>query len=174
MLWVLLAGLVVGQAESASIVDRLVGEWHHSGGPQAEREIENAVERAIDSMSFLSRGIARRRLLAASRIPQSLRIARDGDLVKIVFDDRERRSRIGTAPIKVIGSSGDELDYTVRIEDEALVQRFEGESGGRINTLYRQDEVIIVKVTIHSVRLPANVVYKLRYTRSTLASESVD
>jgi hypothetical protein len=117
-------------------------------------------------MIFLARSIARDRLQSSNRIPKTLRIARAAGRVRIAFDGRERETALGADPIRIVGRHGDELDYTLRLHDGWLVQRFEGENGGQINAMRAEGDTVVVRVTVFSSRLPANLVYELRYVRS--------
>jgi hypothetical protein len=109
--------------------------------------------------------IARSRLREANPIPGRLTIERAGERVRISFDGRLRETALHARPIIVIGLAGDELRYRLEVDRGALVQRFDGEAGGRLNTIRLEGDLLIVHVVIFSGSLPMNVSYDLRYLR---------
>src|SRR5688500_5412244 len=121
--------------EDTQILDRLAGEYQHAGGDEDQRALEAAIDRTVGAMMWIARGIARSRLRETNQIPRSLRIVRAGERVKIQFDGHEREAIPRMPPITVVGMTGDELAYTLAVERNTLVQRFEGERGGRINSI---------------------------------------
>jgi hypothetical protein len=148
------------------VLDKVVGEYQHSGGRSAEDEVREAIERVVRQMSWFSRAIARRRLRASNEIPQTLRIERDGERVTIAFDGRERKVSVGGPPISVDGIHGDDLRYSLEIRGATLVQRFDDGGSGRINEFRADGDAVMVKVRVYSDRLPKDVVYELRYVRA--------
>ena len=157
--------LFASQLPQDAVLDRLAGEYQHSGGEADQRGIEQAIDQVVGEMVWIARDIARDRLRETNQIPRTLRIVRDGHRIRISFDGREREASVRGAPVKVVGITGDALDYTLDVSSSCLVQRFEDERGGRINMIRAEGDVLVVRVTIFSARLPANVVYELRYTR---------
>jgi hypothetical protein len=148
----------------ASPVDALVGRHRFSGGEAQKAAIARAVEDVVDRMGLLSRGIARKRLLAANAIPRAIEIARDGDLVTVVIDDRRYVARIGGKPVKVRGSDGKPSRMRYRMRNGSLVQVFDAAEGDRINVFTpREGGGIALHVTITSPKLPADVKYRLSY-----------
>jgi hypothetical protein len=90
---------------------------------------------------------------------------RDDDRIRIAFDGRERETALSCAPVKVVGIDGGMLDYSLSVAGRSLVQRFEGGGGGQLNAIRVEGDQLIVKVTVYSRKLPANLVYELRYAR---------
>ncbi len=166
MLAVLFAALLSSQTGvDGTALDRFAGRWKHAGGDGDQRAVEAAIERVVAEMSWIARDIARSRLRATNEIPKTLEIVRSGDRVRIAFDGREREAALQMPPITIVGVTGDELAYTLNLSSGALVQRFEGSRGGRLNTIRMEGDAIVVRVTIFSNSLPANVVYDLRYVQ---------
>jgi hypothetical protein len=113
----------------------------------------------------VSTGIARSRLRETNLIPRRVKIARVRDNIQISFDERLRETSLHARPIVVVGLSGDELHYRLEVEGSALVQRFDGGAGGRLNTIRLDGDVLMIRVVVFSESLPANVTYDLRYVR---------
>jgi hypothetical protein len=123
--------VLVAQTVALGTVDRLAGEYRHAGGAEDRCSVQNAIERAVDLMLWPASEIARSRLREANPIPGRLTIERAGERVRISFDGRLRETALHANPIIVIGLAGDELRYRLEVGDGALVQRFDGEAGGR-------------------------------------------
>ena len=117
-------------------------------------------------MSFLARGIARGRLKDRNPIARAVHLEQEGDRVAVAFDGRRYAGQVGAAPVVVSGTGGDPLRLTFRRRGDTLVQRFDGERGGRTNTFtVGADGRLRVEVTVRSPRLPGDVVYRLTYAR---------
>jgi hypothetical protein len=165
---VLLAGEVTFAAGSpeVALAERMAGEYRHVGGEADRAGIDRAIDVVADQASFIARGIMRRRLHESNGIGERIRIEQHGDEVTIAYNGPPRTARIGGPPVHFTARTGDELAYTLRSDGRRLVQRFEGKRGGRINSFHLDGDQLVVRVTIFSDRLPADVVYELRYART--------
>lgn len=163
----LLFGQVAGAQTSPglAVVDRLAGEYHHVGGDADLARISKAIDAVADSANWFIRGVMRSRLKESSRIAEQIKIERTEDRVHITYNGPTRTTEIGAPPIRITAGSGDVLGYTLSARKKRLVQRFDGDRGGRINSFRLEDGMLIVRVTIFSKMLPRNVVYELRYQR---------
>lgn len=141
-------------------VDVFAGEYAYASG-----SAERGIEAVVDQMVFFVRPIARGRLSDSNRPAARLRITEAGGEVQITFDGRTRITAVDAAPVEIIGLTGKRLAYTLKLVDGALVQTFHGASGGRINTLRVAGDGLVIQVRVYSPRLPADVLYELRYTR---------
>lgn len=163
----LTAGQVAG-AESGpglALVDSLAGEYRHVGGEADHARIMKAIDEVADSANWFIRGLMRSRLKESNTIAEEITIDRSGEKVQITYNGPTRTNKIGAPAVRIVAGSGDELDYTLSARGSRLIQRFEGERGGRINSFRLDGSMLIVRVTIFSKRLPQNVVYELRYRR---------
>jgi hypothetical protein len=157
--------LIAAQTTAFETVDRMAGEYRHAGGPEDRCSIEAAIERAVELMFWPASDIARSRLRETNPIPRRVMIRRAGANVQISFDGRLRETALHSRPVVVIGLSGDEVRYRLEVESGALVQRFDGDAGGRLNTIRLEGDLLIVRVVVFSQSLPVNVTYDLRYAR---------
>jgi len=154
-------------ATAASLVGPLVGRYRFVGGQAQRAGIARAVEDVVARMGVLSRGIARKRLLAASEIPSTIEIAADGDLVTVAIDGRRHVARLGGKSVRVRGRDGKRSHMRYRMHERSLVQVFDASEGDRINTFSpREGGGITLHVTIRSPKLPADVRYRLSYRRA--------
>ncbi len=152
--------------EQKAHADQLVGTYAHVGG-QAERDaVLAAIEDVVSDMNVIARGIARDRLQESNPVPKKLSIVRDGGTLSVAFDGRKYAAPLDGSSVKVVGVTGDTLDYRVTVDGERLRQHFVGEKGGRTNTMKRRgDKRLKVKVKVSSGSLPKPLEYSLTLER---------
>jgi hypothetical protein len=141
---------------------RFVGSSHERAARQA------AIDRGVDSLFFMIRGIARSRLSAGTKIDPS---------VSFAFDDTSIHVRIPAATEAISPVSGAAVDYvnhgehtllSQRISAGKLTQRFVADQGKRENewVLLPDARTLLLKVTVSSPKLSAPVIYTLTYQRA--------
>ncbi|HZO13033.1 MAG TPA: hypothetical protein VFB62_07235, partial [Polyangiaceae bacterium] len=109
---------------------------------------------------------ARRRLKAAARVPEKIKIHIDDDTITIELGTEVYRAPANGKPVMVPGSDGD-VELRMHVTESALVQRFSTGEGGKDNTFRRAgDKKMRVAVRIHSGKLPKDLEYQLTYTRT--------
>jgi hypothetical protein len=153
-----------GPVDTATVA-RFAGEWQ--GQATATATVEQAVKQVTDSMSVLTRGIARGRLLKANAAPARIRMQQDGGALRIQFEDRP------AVTLPLSGSSVKDGERTMRLEPEgetgaALRQIGETDQGRRVN-VYRLGpgaDAMTMAVTVTSPRLPSPLTYTLSFTRA--------
>ena len=177
-LGVLLAGLATLQAAPAAPADggldidelrrRYAGEYQFIGGANERALVPAAVERSVDGMFFIARGIAYDRLVRTCEICSSYTIAFGGGNISVAGPCQ----RTDVSP-----EDGRESDHRTKLDDtsklsqrfagESLVQNFRGEEGARkvVWTLLPDGETLRVQVVISSKHLPRPVDYTLTYRR---------
>lgn len=135
---------------------------------QSEPHIEQAIEKAVAEMNFVTRPIARGRLKKTNPAYQRIRIGQEGAQISIQFDERKpvQMPADGSA-IRWTREDGEVFDVSATHEGGALLQRFKAEDGERINrfSLSPDGAELTLDVTITSPRLPAPVKYTLTYQR---------
>jgi hypothetical protein len=141
-----------------------VGSYRHSGGQAEQNALESAVDDVVQDMNVLAREIARKRLLAANRIPTSLEISTSAERMTIQFDDRSYTATLGGPAVDVVGITGDPLRMTLRMRDAKLLQHFVGDKGKRTNTIRRNAEKVAIHVVVESDSLPKKLVYELTFS----------
>ena len=147
---------------------RYAGEYLFVGGDAERARIPPAVERSVDGMFFVARGIAYQRLLKTCEICSRYTIAFGGGNATVA----------GSCQIPDVSpDDGREADHTTklgdtsklsqRFVDQTLVQDFRADEGARkvIWTLLPDGDTLRVQVIITSKHLPHPVDYSLTYRR---------
>jgi hypothetical protein len=147
---------------------RFAGDYRFVGGATERALVPAAVQRSVDGMFFISRGIAYDRLLRNCEICSTYGLSFSGGQVTIrgpcqlpdigPDDGREVEHRT---------KHGDLSKLSQRFVDGALVQDFRGEQGSRrvVWTLQPDGETLRVQMVITSGHLPHAVDYTLTYRR---------
>ena len=156
---------------------RYAGEYVFVGGNAERAGIPAAVERSVDGMFFISRGIAYDRLLRTCEICPRYTFAFGGGKITIAGscqipdvspdDGRETDHRT---------KLGDTSKLSQRFVDQTLVQDFRAEEGFRkvIWTLLPDGDTLRVQVIVGSKHLPRSVDYTLTYRRKVPPPASPD
>jgi hypothetical protein len=161
-----LAALVqAADAEAADSIELSSG-YRFSGGMRERKAIDRAIEDVVADMSFVTRPIARRRLKAAARVAERVRIDVDDDAITTELDGEVYTAPADGKPIRVADSDGDKVELRMRATKSALEQRFSSDDGGKDNTfrLVGGTKMRLV-VRIHSGKLPKDLEYELSYRR---------
>jgi hypothetical protein len=175
----LLAAFAVrAQAEVPSMAEleqRFSGEYRFVGGEAEKKAVPAAVERSVDGMFFISRGIAYDRLLRVCEVCSSYRLSFTGGVVDVrspcqLADQSPDDGRAVDHTTK----DGDTSKLSQRFIDGTLQQDFVGEGGSRrvVWTLTPDGEGLRVHITITSKHLPNAVDYSLSYRRASAAAAS--
>jgi hypothetical protein len=136
---------------------------------EASDNVNQAIERAVARMNFVTRPIARGRLRRTNVPYERLVIDFDQQQVRVT---RDQTAAIVTpasgTPIKWTREDGEVLDVSTAWENGRLEQTFRAEDGQRVNT-YSLDASgrLNLEVTITSPRLAAPLRYKLVYNRAS-------
>lgn len=147
-------------------VDDLLGNYVHVGGKAEQDAVLEAIDDVVADMNVFARGIARDRLRESNPVPKKLEISRNGDEITIAFDGRKYAAPLDGSSVKVVGVTGDTLDYRVSLGEDKLRQHFAGGKGKRVNTLRRRgDKRLKVAVKVSSDSLPKPLQYTLTLER---------
>jgi hypothetical protein len=147
---------------------RFTGTFRYAGKPAEDAGRRAAIDRAIDSLFFAIRGIARSRLSTETRIDP---------WVQFSFERGSIRVHLASGPDAVAPETGAAVDYlsdgehsklTERVGGGKLVQVFSTDEGRRTNefSLAPDNTTLTEKVVISSPKLSAPLVYVLTYRRS--------
>jgi hypothetical protein len=137
----------------------LVGRYRYDSGRSNMRKSVDAV---VGEMGVLSRGIARKRLLAANDVPKSIAIRQEGTEVTVEIDKRVYTATLGGGSRRVKGLNGDPSRMRLAMRGDALYQTFQTDEGERINAFSaREDGGLNMTVRITSRQLPDDVFYRL-------------
>jgi hypothetical protein len=146
----------------------LAGEYVFVGGSAERASVPAAVERSVDGMFFIARGIAYDRLLKNCEVCARYTIAFSAGNVSVAGpcqvpdvspeDGREVDHR---------NKLGETSKLSQRIVGETLVQEFRGDGGTRkVTWTWLPDgDTLRIEFTITSGHLPRPVDYSLTYRR---------
>lgn len=154
------------RAAGADAIRPFLGSFRHAGGDQERAARDQAVERVVAELNFLVRSIARSRLLGATPIPPTVRIATDGSSLTVANDGRIYTAPLDGRSVKATGVTGDPVELRYRIAEGKIVQTCDGDGGGRSNTFELAGERLVMHVRIYSPRLPKDVQFKLTFART--------
>ncbi|HUM09998.1 MAG TPA: hypothetical protein VLT82_03510 [Myxococcaceae bacterium] len=173
VLGVLHPSLVTGVDGAPSVDelrDRYAGEYLFVGGAAERALVPAAVERSVDGMFFIARGIAYDRLLRTCEICSSYTLGFGGGNISVsgpcqltdVSPDDGREVHHRT-------KLGDASELSQRFVQETLVQTFRAEDGARkvVWRMLPDGETLRVQMLITSKHLPHPVDYTLTYRRKT-------
>ena len=150
-------------------LDRLVGAYRFVGGPEEVRQVERAIDEAVDEMNVFIRGIARRRLKEPNLPTDGLRI--------FIQDGAITVARTGQPSISAPANgkrvtwknprNGNELRVAHRIRaDGALEQDLIGDRGVSTNVFSLLDNGhLMMKTTVESEKLPSTIRFTTTYAR---------
>ncbi len=175
----LLATALAGASplDAGELGQRYAGEYRFSGGTTERESIPAAVERSVDGMFFISRGIAYDRLMQVCEICSRYHLGFTDAQVTVAGPCRlSDVSPADGSEVDHRTKSGDTSKLSQRFVDGALVQYFRGEEGARkvVWTLGPDGVSLAVHVTITSKHLPHDVDYTLSYKRVTPAVSDAD
>jgi hypothetical protein len=147
---------------------RFNGSFRYAGSTGEEAARRAAIDRAIDSLFFAIRGIARSRLSNGTKIDPWVSFSLAASKIRV---------RIPLSPEAVSPDDGAAVDYvndgersklSQRIAGSKITQVFAADEGKRMNewVLSPDGATLVLNVTISSPKLTRPVVYSLTYKRS--------
>jgi hypothetical protein len=155
-------------------LDRFVGVYRFVGGPKEVREVERAIDDAVDELNVLIRGIARRRLEEPNLPTDELRISVDGDSITIARSGQPEISAPTTGRVVTWENpdNGNELRVAhVVVKDGRLEQRLIGDRGVSKNVFaLARDGRLTVQTTIDADKLPSTIRFSTTYARQSTSS----
>lgn len=156
---------------------RYTGEYLFAGGAAERSGVPAAVERSVDGMFFIARGIAYDRLLKSSEICASYRFDLGGEKTSVAGSCRTPDvSPADGREVDHRTKQGEESKLSQRFVGETLVQEFRGDEGARrvVWTLLPDGATLRAQVVISSKHLPRPVDYTLTYHRRTSTAAQAD
>jgi hypothetical protein len=146
----------------------LHGRWVYAGDDVERQRRLDAVESTVGEMSWLVRGVARRRIRTSTAIHQWYEFVVNGDLLTIIEAAGNRFStRWDGTPLRVPRSRGGPATLTRSWENGVLRSHWiepTGE-GKEVYSVAGDGDALAVDVTIASRRLPSTIEYRLTYRR---------
>lgn len=171
------AGDGPGAPDLEALRRRYAGEYLFVGGNTERAGVPAAVERSVDGMFFIARGIAYDRLLKSSEI--CTRYAFDLGAENISVAGSCRTPDVSPADGREVDhhtKQGEASKLSQRFVDQTLVQDFRGDEGARkvVWTLLADGDTLQVQVVISSKHLPRPVEYSLTYRRKDAGVQATD
>ncbi|MGH9838964.1 MAG: hypothetical protein ACREEM_09280 [Blastocatellia bacterium] len=154
--------------QAAQNWNAFVGDWQLVGEVgAAEEQVNAAIDKATESMSFLTRGLARSRLRSSQKPPKRIRLRLQNQMFTIQPDSLPALS------LPISGAAVKDAGRTFRVALESgggrlsLHQVSENQQGKRQNVYRLRDggKSLELEVTVHSGNLPTQVQYKLQFVR---------
>ena len=156
-------------AWASDLIDPLVGDYRFAGGERETREVERAIDEAVDEMNVFIRGIARRRLKEPNMPTETLRISVEDGMIAVA------RSGQPTISAPASGNqvtwknprNGNELQVTHRMKsDGELEQKLVGDRGVSTNVFSLQnDGRLLMKTIVTAEKLPSDIRFSVTYAR---------
>jgi len=135
----------------------------------ASQDIKAAVDKVADQMSFLTRSIARSRLMATNPPVSRIAISFSGKNVTIqAADSAAITTRTDGTPIDWVGEDGENVKVSTVWAGATLKRSLVNPNGMRVNT-YAVDptgNTLTLDVLITASQLPQPLAYKLVFRRS--------
>jgi hypothetical protein len=157
------------EAPPAPARNRLEGNYTYAGGDRQRQGRDAAIEKATESMFFVTRGVARGRVKDKTEIWANVSFSFKNGMITTTM------SKLPTATSPESGSTvpykmgSDDLKLSQRLAaDGKLVQSFAGSDATRTNTyvLSPDGKTLNIFITVASAKLPQPVSYVLTYVRS--------
>lgn len=173
LLLAVLSGLFAPQAHAADagpdeLRQRYAGDWRYSGDSAERAAVPAAVERSVDGMFFIARGIAYDRLIHVCEICSTYRVRFTAGEVEVGSPCQlPDKSPDDGGEVDHVTKAGDASKLSQRFVAGMLVQEFRGEEGAR-RVVWRVEpgsDSLSVQITISSKHLPHPVEYTLSYRR---------
>ena len=120
-----------------------MGAYRYIGGESEIRAMDRAIDAAVEDMSFLIRGLARRRLREPNLPSEQIRIVAEGERIRIMRSGQPDISapRDGDPVQWRNPDSGNTLEVRHAIVDgRTLEQRLRGDRGLSVNRFVLEDD----------------------------------
>jgi len=170
LLWALLAALAARAQAPAALPELASGRFLLQEAPEVYRpRLDTAVEKAIASLHFAFRPLARLRLRPAvyETVCGDLRLQLDAEsfAVQCAGGESERRRLDGSDGTYV--DDGDTYRIRIRLQGNSVEVTCAGERGGQSNTYaFEPDGRLVLHGSIFSSSLPTPLAWTLPYLRA--------
>lgn len=169
LLTVTFASATLAQSEAGDLRARAPGSaFAFVGGAQERATVDAAIERSIQHMNFIARLIARARLVARTRVYDTIAMNFPAGQIEVRCTGRPVfRSPDDGASVSWRGPDGETYRLAQRLQGDAVVQEVGNNDGLRRNTFRVSPDghALYLRVVITSARLPAPIEFALTYRR---------
>jgi hypothetical protein len=156
---------------------RYAGDYEFAGGSVERSSVPAAVERSVEGMFFIARGIAYDRLLKSSQVCERYTLELGEERISVSGSCRTPDvSPASGAEVEHRTRQGETSKLSQTFVGESLVQEFRGDEGARkvVWTLLPDGATLRAQVLITSKHLPRPVEYALTYRRRSAAGSAAD
>ena len=155
----------VGQPLAADSPARpFLGTYRFAGGDAEREAVGRAIDASVSQVGSFLRGLARKRLLAANRVPLELVMTGGGNSFVVLVDNRPYSGLLDGTPVKVTAETGDVMDMSFKFGPE-MVQTFADPKKGRVNRFQLRGNQLVMHVRVYANELPEEVTYDLTFLR---------
>lgn len=153
-------------ADSAT---RFAGNYRFAGGDTQRLARDSAIDKATESMFFITRGVARGRVKEKTEIWASVGFSFRNGFITTTMSKLPSATSPASGSTVPYNMGSDDLRLAQRIgADGKLVQSFSGSDATRTNTyvLSPDGRTLTVSVVVTSAKLPRPICYALTYVRA--------
>lgn len=143
-------------------VRSLLGFYVYSGQPDEEDQRLEAIDDVVAHVPIFFRGIYRRKLEQATRIPTTIAVACDARSLTVCVH-KPFTAPLDGRRVRVETVTGHDMDLHFEIEEGSVSQVFTAHGKGQINRFFRDETSLYLYVRIFAEQLPAEVEYLLTY-----------
>lgn len=133
--------------------------------PEQSSDVPQAIEKAVEKMSFIKRPIARGRLSRTNTPYERIRIEVNASEAVITYEDQAPiRMPMSGQSIKWKRADGEVFDVSARLDGAKLRQTYKAEDGMRVNSFFKDSAGSLrMEVEVTSPQLPQPLKYQLLY-----------
>lgn len=156
------------EAAEAAPAPTLRGRWTPAASIRSiESRRDAAVERVTDEMNIFARGIAGRRLRAGMPVPRQIIISGEGSSFRAKVGDYDLNFPADGSRHAMTDPFGEDISSSQGFRNGRLRQVMRADGGTLTHVLQLSEDgnTLTLTVRIGSPRLPADVVYRVRYRR---------
>jgi len=159
------AGQPVGDTEALA---SMRGTYRFAGGAAERRALHAAIDRVVDQMSFVIRGMARSAIRDNVRPEAQVAITPvDPTHLRVTLGDWTSPPMSTDGAIRTVrGPDGNSTRFSVRLHDGRLYTRAVTSRGTRENWITVADGQLRMQSRIHAEQLPAPISYALTFRRA--------
>jgi hypothetical protein len=168
-------GTAIAAAQAVDpALQRFVGTYSYVGGDAEIRALDEAIDQVVSQMSFLIRGIARRRLRAPNLPSKEVGVFVENGKIRIHRPGQPEVSAPADGKPITWRHPDDGEVFRVRhgVDEEGILyQRFEGERSVSRNRFILSEDAkrLSIQTVITADRLPAPLRFRMSYERKEVA-----
>jgi hypothetical protein len=167
--------VTAGRAEAEEI-EIFNGSYHYVGGDKQRIAFRRAIDKVVDQMNIVIRGIARNQLASRLKIEPRMDFQVEGGQVRITHEPLPTRiTKLDGSLLRLTNRSGDRISVSYRREGRAIIEVIQSGRSSQTN-LYRfspEGAGLTFSAAIRSPMLPEAIRYSLTYRRRSSVEGAV-